>query len=302
MELAIDHPEVPAPAAVEPPLALTQHRAVAELARSEERYALAIRAANDGIWDWDLISDTIWFSPRWHAILGRPHPAGDQPPAAWLDLVHPADADRLRAAIHRHLEGHSPPAAACCGRPATPVSPAPCCSSTSTGSSWSTTASATPWGTSSWWRWRRAYAHRCGPKSTVARLGGDEFAVTLEDINGLGGGRRTGGRARLAFAGFAVLHPTATTCSSSTQHRNRAPDAGPCARRPAGQRPHRHVQRQASRAQALRAVRRGDAPPDRGPARPRERAAPRGGRLAADNPLPADREPGHRPKSAAWRP
>jgi PAS domain-containing protein len=53
---------------------LTQHRAVADLARSEERYALAVRAANDGIWDWDLISDTLYLSPRWHAILGAPSP------------------------------------------------------------------------------------------------------------------------------------------------------------------------------------------------------------------------------------
>src|SRR5437764_9355662 len=46
--------------------------AITSLSRSEERYALAVRAANDGIWDWDLISDRIYFSPRWHEILGRP--------------------------------------------------------------------------------------------------------------------------------------------------------------------------------------------------------------------------------------
>ena len=88
--------------------ALSHHRAVAELARSEERYALAVRAANDGIWDWDLVADTLYFSPRWHAILGRPHPDGDLDPEAWFDLVHPADSERLRAAVHEHLEGRSP--------------------------------------------------------------------------------------------------------------------------------------------------------------------------------------------------
>src|SRR5450755_289832 len=39
--------------------------ALSELARSEERYALAVRAASDGIWDWDLSRDRIYFSPRW---------------------------------------------------------------------------------------------------------------------------------------------------------------------------------------------------------------------------------------------
>ncbi|HEX3688594.1 MAG TPA: EAL domain-containing protein [Solirubrobacteraceae bacterium] len=88
--------------------ALSHHRAVAELARSEERYALAVRAANDGIWDWDLVADTLYFSPRWHAILGRPHPEGDLAPATWFDLVHPSDLERLRAAVREHLQGRSP--------------------------------------------------------------------------------------------------------------------------------------------------------------------------------------------------
>ncbi|HEX3689613.1 MAG TPA: EAL domain-containing protein [Solirubrobacteraceae bacterium] len=88
--------------------ALSHHRAVAELARSEERYALAIRAANDGIWDWDLVTDMLYLSPRWHAILGRPRPEGDVPPATWLDLVHPSDVGRVGAAVKEHLEGRSP--------------------------------------------------------------------------------------------------------------------------------------------------------------------------------------------------
>ncbi|HEY1712725.1 MAG TPA: EAL domain-containing protein [Solirubrobacteraceae bacterium] len=88
---------------------LTQRRAVTDLARSEERYALAVRAANDGIWDWDLISDTLYLSPRWHAILGRPQPeGGDLGPETWFELVHPADLTRVRAAVREHLEGRSP--------------------------------------------------------------------------------------------------------------------------------------------------------------------------------------------------
>ncbi len=92
--------------------ALRHHRVIADLARSEERYSLAIRAANDGIWDWDLMTDALYLSPRWWAIIGRP-PHGDGPghdgrgPSAWLELVHPGDAPRVRAAIAAHLDGRS---------------------------------------------------------------------------------------------------------------------------------------------------------------------------------------------------
>ena len=86
-------------------------RAIAELAHSEERWALAIRAANDGLWDWDLIAGTVSPSPRWYAILGRAD-GGDLPgqadPAFWLSLVHPADSERVRAALAGHLDGRTP--------------------------------------------------------------------------------------------------------------------------------------------------------------------------------------------------
>jgi diguanylate cyclase (GGDEF)-like protein/PAS domain S-box-containing protein len=91
--------------------AISHQRAIRELTLSEERYALAVRAANDGIWDWDLTTGRIYFSPRWHAILGR---AGgmestvEEDPAAWFGLVHSGDVLRLRGAIEAHLEGRTP--------------------------------------------------------------------------------------------------------------------------------------------------------------------------------------------------
>ncbi len=87
--------------------AVSRHRSLCDLARSEERYAVAVRAASDGIWDWNLISDRIYLSPRWHAILGQPERAGDHHPAAWFDLVHDDDLARLRGAIAAHLAGET---------------------------------------------------------------------------------------------------------------------------------------------------------------------------------------------------
>jgi len=88
--------------------AVSHQQALDDLTRSEERYALAVRAANDGLWDWDLSTDRIYLSPRWHAILGRPERSGVEDCAVWFDLVHGDDLDGLRAAIGAHLAGHTP--------------------------------------------------------------------------------------------------------------------------------------------------------------------------------------------------
>ncbi|MBV9311751.1 MAG: diguanylate cyclase, partial [Solirubrobacterales bacterium] len=87
--------------------AISHHDALSSLSRSEERYALAVRAASDGIWDWDLSSNLIYFSPRWHAILGHREQSDHEPPEAWFNLVHPDDLLRLRAAIDAHIAGHT---------------------------------------------------------------------------------------------------------------------------------------------------------------------------------------------------
>jgi diguanylate cyclase (GGDEF)-like protein/PAS domain S-box-containing protein len=83
-------------------------RARVALRQSEERYALAALAANDGLWDWDLVRDRCDFSPRWRTMLGLENTALLPLAREWLDRVHPDDAPRLRADIDALLAGTAP--------------------------------------------------------------------------------------------------------------------------------------------------------------------------------------------------
>lgn len=74
---------------------------------SEERFALAMEGATEGIWDWNLESDEIFFSSRWKTLLG--HDDSDLPNdlSEWFDRIHEKDVGRVRAEINEHLNGIS---------------------------------------------------------------------------------------------------------------------------------------------------------------------------------------------------
>jgi diguanylate cyclase (GGDEF)-like protein/PAS domain S-box-containing protein len=78
------------------------------LHESEERYAVAAQGANDGLWDWDLRSGRVYYSPRWKAMVGcTDHEVGDAA-SEWLDRIHPDDRARVQADLDAHVAGHSP--------------------------------------------------------------------------------------------------------------------------------------------------------------------------------------------------
>src|SRR5262249_11441997 len=86
---------------------LERIRTEARLAKLEERTNLFQAAANDGLWDFDVESNEVYFSPRWKAMLGY----GDEDMRGspdWRSLVHPDDMARVQSAIREHVAGKTP--------------------------------------------------------------------------------------------------------------------------------------------------------------------------------------------------
>jgi len=83
-------------------------RAEEALRTSEERYALAARGANDGLWDWDLEAGRIYYSERWASMVGCVESELSPDPQEWFSRVHPADRAHLRREITDHVEGRAP--------------------------------------------------------------------------------------------------------------------------------------------------------------------------------------------------
>jgi diguanylate cyclase (GGDEF)-like protein/PAS domain S-box-containing protein len=87
---------------------ITERRREEGLRASEERYALAVAGANDGLWDWDLRTDRVFFSPRWKALIGRSEASVGDHPNEWLGRIHPEDLPKVKEALEAHLEGRTP--------------------------------------------------------------------------------------------------------------------------------------------------------------------------------------------------
>jgi diguanylate cyclase (GGDEF)-like protein/PAS domain S-box-containing protein len=79
--------------------------AEAALRESEERYALAARGANDGLWDWNLVTGSVYFSPRWKLMLGADEEEVGSSPDEWFTRIHPDETARVRTDVDAHLTG-----------------------------------------------------------------------------------------------------------------------------------------------------------------------------------------------------
>jgi len=77
------------------------------LRASEERFALAMQGANDGLWDWNIATDETYYSPRFKQMLGLEN---NEPvdSAKFHSLIHPEDRSFVHEALHRYLKREIP--------------------------------------------------------------------------------------------------------------------------------------------------------------------------------------------------
>jgi PAS domain S-box-containing protein len=76
-----------------------------ELRKSRERFELAVQGSQDGLWDWDLTSEEVYYSPRYKAMLGYEDDEFPNRSEEWAKRVHPEDLDRVRAELRAESEG-----------------------------------------------------------------------------------------------------------------------------------------------------------------------------------------------------
>ena len=75
---------------------------------TNERLDLALRGTTDGIWDWDLVTGQMYFSPRWKEMLGYANEEIGDRFHEWETRIHPDDHDRALAAIRDYFGKKNP--------------------------------------------------------------------------------------------------------------------------------------------------------------------------------------------------
>jgi diguanylate cyclase (GGDEF)-like protein/PAS domain S-box-containing protein len=86
---------------------LARCAAIAANKNEQERFALAVAGSSDGIWDWIIKADQLYFSPRCLELLGLDKDASLDTMDNWVELLHRDDVDTFQLALRNHLEGIS---------------------------------------------------------------------------------------------------------------------------------------------------------------------------------------------------
>jgi len=77
------------------------------LRESEARWQFALNGAGDGVWDWNILTNEVFFSPRWKAMLGYDDADIGTLVMEWDSRVHPEDKPQCYADIERHMSGET---------------------------------------------------------------------------------------------------------------------------------------------------------------------------------------------------
>jgi diguanylate cyclase (GGDEF)-like protein/PAS domain S-box-containing protein len=78
------------------------------LRASEKRWQLALRGTNDGLWDWNAVTNDVYYSARWKQILGYGDSEIPNSTEEWDLRVHPEDLPRVKAELEAHLTRKTP--------------------------------------------------------------------------------------------------------------------------------------------------------------------------------------------------
>ena len=86
---------------------LSRKRAETALRLSEERYALAAKASRDGLWDWNLATGCVFYSPRWLEMMGIEEPPAKSSEMLWLSRIVPQDREMVQTSLDAISAGAS---------------------------------------------------------------------------------------------------------------------------------------------------------------------------------------------------
>ncbi|GIV90742.1 MAG: histidine kinase [Chloroflexus sp.] len=87
---------------------IEQHIISERLRLSEERYTLAERAVQDGVWDWDISNGITYLSSQWKALFGFDEDELPNTITTFFERIHPEDWPEVTKALDRHFAGLEP--------------------------------------------------------------------------------------------------------------------------------------------------------------------------------------------------
>ncbi len=88
---------------------ITSRKRIEEALReSEERWHFALEGAGDGVWDWDIRTNNVYFSPRWKKMIGYAEDEIKNDLSEWESRVHPDDIERVKGELTRYFNGEDP--------------------------------------------------------------------------------------------------------------------------------------------------------------------------------------------------